>query len=129
LPLARHCPKCDTLVPEDAAFCSNCGYVLRPEQLSASPSYQSTSPSWTPSYPQPSDLTKRYADFGLISAILSLFIVPEIFGSAAIILGAYAWKMEREGSNRGLFIIVLGIVCMLVGIYLTSLFELGDLIP
>jgi membrane-bound ClpP family serine protease len=72
---------------------------------------------------------KEYANFGLISAVLSLFIVPEIFGSAAIILGAYAWKRELGNSNRGLSVLVLGIICMLIGIYFTSLFELGDLIP
>jgi len=74
-------------------------------------------------------MTRRYANFGLISAILSLLVVPEIFGSAAIILGAYAWKRELGNSNRGLFVVVLGITCMLMGIYFMSFFALADLIP
>lgn len=80
-----------------------------------------------PSYPPTGQTTRMYAFLGYICAILSLVIVPEIFGSAAIILGAYTWKNEQ--GNRGLTIIILGIVFMLVGIYLTSIFELGDLIP
>jgi hypothetical protein len=68
-----------------------------------------------------------YAILGIVSAFLSLLIVPEIFGSVAIILGAYAWK--REQGRRGLFIIIFGIVCMLVGIYFTSYFALIDLVP
>jgi len=43
--------------------------------------------------------------FGLLCAFLSLIIFPEIFGSLAIIFGAYVWRMEREDSrNRGLFL-------------------------
>jgi membrane-bound ClpP family serine protease len=68
-----------------------------------------------------------YVTSGIICAILSLIIVPEIFGALAIVFGAYAWK--KEEGNRGLYVIIIGIVCMIVGIYFTSLFELGDLIP
>jgi hypothetical protein len=67
-----------------------------------------------------------YAFLGYICAVLSLVIVPEIFGSATIILGAYTWRKEQ--GNRGLTIIVLGIIFMLVGLYFTSYFELGDLL-
>jgi membrane-bound ClpP family serine protease len=57
-------------------------------------------------------------------------VLPEIFGSAAIILGAYAWRMERdENRNRGLLLIILGIVAMLVGIYYTSYFGLYNILP
>jgi len=65
---------------------------------------------------------------GTISAMLSLFVVPEVFGSAAIILGAYTWRREQN-SNRGLYVLVLGIAFMLVGIYFTAYFGLFDLIP
>jgi hypothetical protein len=79
-----------------------------------------------PSFPSASN-TRMFANLGLISAVLSLFIVPEIFGAVAIILGAYTWRKEQ--GNRGLYIIILGVTCMIVGIYFTSFFELGDLIP
>jgi hypothetical protein len=36
----------------------------------------------------------------------------------AIILGAYVWK--REQGNRGIMILILGIVCMIVGIEVTA---------
>jgi len=124
-----YCPKCGILVDEGATICSNCGYVLEPQKETVHPSPQFTSPSSAPPYLPLRDMGKEYANFGLISAVLSLFIVPEIFGSAAIILGAYAWKRELGNSNRGLSVLVLGIICMLIGIYFTSLFELGDLIP
>ena len=68
-----------------------------------------------------------YAALGVVCAFLSLIIVPEIFGSAAIILGAYAWKKEQ--GRRGLIVIILGIVCMLVGIYFTAIFALINLVP
>jgi hypothetical protein len=64
---------------------------------------------------------------GAVSAILSLFVVPEVFGSAAIILGAYVWRKEQ--GNHGIIIVILGIACMVVGIELTAPFWLGGLLP
>ena len=124
--LQRHCPKCGAEVSREATFCSSCGFALGSSQF---PRPDSMSPQSTPTYQPTRYMAGRYSTYGLISAILSLFIVPEIFGSVAIILGAYAWKNERNGSNIGLYIVILGIICMLVGIYFTSYFELGDLIP
>jgi len=71
----------------------------------------------------------RYASFGMLSAVIALFILPEIFGSAAIVLGAYSWKTDTTTSRRGLFVIVLGIICTLLGIYFLSYFALIDLVP
>ena len=79
-------------------------------------STQSVNPS---SYSLPQ---KRSAAFyfyiGLLCAFISLLVVPEIFGSAAIILGAYTWRMERDG-----------IVAMLVGIYYTAYFGIYNILP
>jgi hypothetical protein len=136
------CPKCGALLDEDAVFCSKCGTAL-PQQLTASSSIrerelsrleiaqkpQSTSPPSAPSYPPPQNVTRKFAILGFISAILSLLIMPEVFGSATIVLGAYTWKREIGGSNRGLYIVVLGITCMIVGIEITAPFWLGGLLP
>jgi membrane-bound ClpP family serine protease len=66
---------------------------------------------------------------GLLCAFLSLIIVPEILGSIAIVFGAYVWRMEREDSrNRGLIVLILGIIFMITGLYFTSYFTLGDLL-
>jgi hypothetical protein len=70
------------------------------------------------------------SNLGLISAIISLLILPEIFGSVAILLGAYVWRMEGPNSrNLGLVVIIAGIVCMLVGLYYTSYFGLYNILP
>jgi hypothetical protein len=45
--------------------------------------------------------------------------LPEIFGAAAIILGAYTWK-NRQG-NLGPIVLILGILFMIVGIEVTAL--------
>jgi ribosomal protein S27AE len=133
------CPKCGTLLDEDSVFCSKCGSAL-PQQLTASSSIrerelhrieiarepQSTSP---PSYPPARDMTRSYVTFGILSAIVSLFIMPEIFGLAATVLGAYAWKNDRSDSNRGLFVVVLGIICLIVGIEITAPIWLGGFLP
>ncbi len=69
----------------------------------------------------------RIAAVGFACAFLALLIVPEIFGSVAVLLGAYVWREERR--RRGLWLVVLGLVCLMIGVYLTSYFELGDLLP
>jgi hypothetical protein len=88
---------------------------------------QSSPPQSGPSFPPAGGNAGIRATLGIVCAVLSLFIVPEIFGSIAIILGADTWRKEQ--GNRGLYIVIIGIVCMLVGLYFTSFFELGDLLP
>jgi hypothetical protein len=63
--------------------------------------------------------TRTYVILGFMSAVLSILLLSEIFGSAAIILGAYVWKQEPERLT-GLNILVFGIVAMLIGIYFTA---------
>jgi hypothetical protein len=95
--------------------------------LSSFPQPTSQSPTTYTSRKQNASI---YVSMGAICAFLSLIVVPEIFGSAAIILGAYAWRTEKEEQrNRGLVIIIAGIICLLVGIYFTSIFALIDLFP
>ena len=89
----------------------------------------STQPPPAISHPPVKDKTRKFAIIGFISAIISLFILPEIFGPVAIILGAYTWRMEQgDSGNRGLIILILGIICMIVGIYLTA-YLLISLLP
>jgi len=97
------------------------GHIIPPQQLSVPPS--------GPYYPSAGDLSRRYANWGFLCATTSLIILPEIFGSMAIILGAYAWKLEPGDSKHGRNIMILGIICMLVGLYFTSFFALYDLVP
>jgi len=57
-------------------------------------------------------------------------VIPELFGSVAIVLGAYTWRLESgENKNRGLVLIIFGIVTMLIGIYYTSLFGIYNILP
>jgi len=92
-----------------------------------------------PESPQPSmsygQTMKRsagllYVNVGFICAIVGIFIFPEILCSAAIILGGYAWKLDcNEQRNRGLAVIIIGIVAMLVGLYYLALITVGDFLP
>lgn len=121
-----NCPKCGASVAANATVCSNCGSPLRPQQSMEASSPQPAPPRWYTS-PQPSrGLGRSYFMYGIISAVVSLFFLSEIFGSVAIILGAHTWK--KEEGNRGLTLIILGIICMLVGIYFTAYPLLIDLL-
>jgi ribosomal protein L40E len=124
-----YCPHCGALVAEDATVCRNCGTSLRPQQPSAaqSPQPQSAPFPQAPQQPPAGSSTRNFAILGVISAIISLLVLPEVFGSAAIILGAYTWRKEQ--GNRGIGIVILGIICMIVGIEVTAPFWLGGLLP
>ncbi len=67
---------------------------------------------------------------GVLSAVFALFILPEIFGAAAILLGAYVWRLDfGKPRHIGAWVIILGIVFMLVGLYYTSIIALYDFLP
>jgi hypothetical protein len=70
--------------------------------------------------------TGTHVGLAIICAVVGLFVFPEIFDSVAIVLGAYAWK--RQQGNSGLYVVILGIACMLIGLYFTA-FVLIDLFP
>lgn len=84
-----------------------------------------------PSYMTPQNRNVRlYFGMGVVCAVISLIIIPEIFGSAAIILGAYTWKLESaQNSNRGLLLMLVAIVLMFVGLYYTAFYSLYNVLP
>ncbi len=73
-------------------------------------------------YPLSRRTTGTHSVIAIILAIVGLFILPEIFSSIAIVLGAYAWK--REQGNLGLYIVIFGIATMIIGIYITAVVTL-----
>jgi len=74
-----------------------------------------------------SDRNEYYFILGIGSAAIGLFFLPELLDSLAIVVGAYLWRREAGERNRGLGIVILGILCMLVGLYFTSVISLGSL--
>jgi len=120
--IVTNCPKCGAAVAENSIVCTNCGSVLQPHQSLAASSNQpistsapqSKSPTWSQPYKTSKDTSNRDAILGVICAAVSLLFLPEIFGSAAIILGAYTWK--KKPGNLGLIILIIGIICMILGI-------------
>jgi hypothetical protein len=78
------------------------------------------------SYPNASRATGTHVGIAIVCSIVGLLIFPEIFDSVAIILGAYAWK--RQQGNTGLYVMILGIACMIIGFYFTA-FLIIDLFP
>jgi membrane-bound ClpP family serine protease len=88
----------------------------------------------TPNYPtyntQPKQNAGLYTYIGIFCAVIALFILPEIFGAASIVLGAYVYRLDCGTTrNRGLWIVILGVMFMLVGIYYTSYFALYQILP
>jgi len=82
---------------------------------------------------RPDDFAKSnrndyYFILGIGGAAVGLFILPELLDSLAIVVGAYVWRREAGEGNRGLGVVILGILCMLVGLYFTSVVSLGSLL-
>ena len=59
---------------------------------------------------------------GLVCAIISLLLLPILFGPAAIVLGYFARK--KGDKTFGLVVIVLGAVFMVIGMVLGALVAL-----
>lgn len=98
------------------------------EHLCSKVSLSGESPPTTPSssYPMTLRASGTHIGIAIVCAVVGLFIFPEIFDSVTIILGAYAWK--RQQGNAGLYVVILGIACMLIGVYFTA-FMIIDLFP
>jgi hypothetical protein len=91
-----------------------------------SPSSGPPSPAQSPLRLLKPPAGRTHVGIAIVSAVVGLFLFPEIFDSAAIILGAYAWK--RQQGNTGLYVVILGIACMLIGLYFTA-YALINLFP
>jgi hypothetical protein len=85
----------------------------------------------TPAYAQPQrNKAGTYFLIGGVLAVVSLFVLPEVFGTAAAVMGAYVWRLDcAESNNRGVWVVILGVVFMLVGIYYTAFFGLYNILP
>jgi hypothetical protein len=93
------------------------------------PNQQKSSSSERPdAFKVESDRNEYYYILGIGSAAVGLFFLPELLDSLAIVVGAYLWRREAGEGNRGLGIVILGILCMLVGLYFTSVISLGSLL-
>ena len=93
------CNKCGTQNPDDVNFCSKCGnriYSMVPIKSN---------------FP--------YKPVGIISAIVSLLLIPIVFGILSIFCGYKVYKQESEGWGIG--IMVLGACCMLLGIVIGAI--------
>ena len=85
----------------------------------------------TISYGQPPRRNSNlYASARILCAIIGAFIFPEILCSASIILGAYAWRLDsNQNNNRGLVVIIIGIIALLIGLYYVAFVTVGDYLP
>jgi uncharacterized membrane protein HdeD (DUF308 family) len=87
-------------------------------------------PTTTPPLITKKRRASKYFVMGFIFALLSLFVIPEVFGSVAIILGAYTWRLDcGEKKSRGLLLVIFGIISMLIGIYYTSYLGVYNILP
>jgi hypothetical protein len=66
-------------------------------------------------------LAKNFVKAGGICAIISLFIIPLLFGILGIVFGSIAWsKGELQGRNVVVVSVVAMIIGMVVGAMLAS---------
>ena len=66
-------------------------------------------------------LAKSFVKAGGICAIISLFIIPPLFGILGIVFGSIAWsKGEIQGRNVVVVSVVAMIIGMVVGAMLAS---------
>ena len=95
--------------------------------MAASVQQMCTSSEHSGAFKVESDRNEYYFILGIASAAFGLFLLPELLCSFSIIVGAYLWRKEAR-RNRGLGVVILGILCMLVGLYFTSIVSLGKLL-
>ena len=67
---------------------------------------------------------RKYSNLGLVFAILSLVVLPIVFGPLAVIFGVKGYLSGDE--KRGILAIILGVVLAVISTFLGAYF-LGSL--
>jgi len=98
-----NCPNCGAVIKADDKFCGECGTSFETErQTMRSEPLVRISKSEFP-----------YEIAGIVSAIISLLLLPPIFGIIAIYCGYKVYKEKSEGIGIG--IMVVGVIFMVIG--------------
>lgn len=93
------CRGCGSQLPPAASFCGACGL----SQAAVSPPVTNTEDG------------KQLGIAGLVCALVSLLVLPIIFGPLALVFGAVSWS---KGNQFGMISTLIAIPCMLVGMFL-----------
>ena len=129
-----NCPRCDSALPEDAAFCPSCGNRARSGPgTGGSPThpYSSGRPPIR-AYPRPgvvyyrqsaelSELCVVGAVMGVVSLLLPVFGVTAIIGLGCSIGGvSQASRNSQRGSALGVIGIVLSVLSLVYVVFLVA---------
>lgn len=116
------CPTCGKEYSLEVSYCNNCGSQVPPSSVNAPyavPQYQPQNPM-THAKPKAKLNFTAYIIGGIISALVALFFFPPVFGMIALFCGGHMLVKSDYGDQKliGLFIIVLGVICLIYGIFL-----------
>ncbi len=129
-----NCPRCDSALPEDAAFCPSCGNRARSGPgTGGSPThpYSSARPPIR-AYPRPgvvyyqqpaglNELCVVGAVVGVVSLLLPLFGITGIIGLACSIGGVcQTSRNSQRGSALGVIGIVLSVLSLVYVVFLVA---------
>ncbi|KRL56565.1 zinc ribbon domain-containing protein [Furfurilactobacillus rossiae] len=131
----KYCQQCGAKNKADAKFCVNCGATFNQtddtqhEAQSGSSYEQSYSPH--AQQPQPAQVqnfndaanqtnnnSRLFLILGWMSAAVSLFFIPIIFGGIGVALGFAA---RKKNETQGLILIVASIICGILGVVLGAI--------
>ena len=101
------CPKCGEKVELGSDFCSKCGYSLKSEQENRNVLSSSKKDD-------KANLTTLYTCLGWVCAVLSLFLVPLLFGAGGVVFG-YLLSTKKATKNRGIILIIFSVAFALLG--------------
>ena len=94
----KFCPNCGKKIELSSDFCPNCGYNLKSEKESRNISISFKN----------EDKATLYTYLGWGCAIVSLLLVPLLFGAGGVVLG-YLLSTKEATKNRGVILIIFSI--------------------
>ncbi|MYV05406.1 MULTISPECIES: zinc ribbon domain-containing protein [Furfurilactobacillus] len=132
----KYCQQCGAQNKPDAKFCVNCGALF--DQMNDAqnnshsnvsnvrPYQRQTQQSAQPQQIQSFDDTARQTNnnsrlfliLGWLSAAVSLFFIPIIFGGIGVALG---FASRKHNETQGLILIVASIICGILGVVLGAI--------
>lgn len=94
------CSKCGA-ADQSAAFCQSCGAALNAAESTSQPAAAVASPAAA---------SNKLSNMAWVFGIISIFILPYVFGTAGLVIGLVAKSKGETRATRAIVISAIGIV-------------------
>ena len=122
----KFCSNCGMKIPQTANFCSKCGIKQNNAEIIKKGTLVNN-PLLGLFYKEAfkDDKTTLYTCLGWVCAVVSLFLVPLLFGAGGVVFG-YLLSTKKATKNRGIILIIFSVAFALLGMLIGAAIDSSE---